>query len=604
MTDEVRFPSAVTVRVNGVAAGRHELADDPADHRGILSWHSQLKDKKLREAGSYGYLVEVPIPRAAWRRRRPRARCRSAWRWTRRCREVCDLRRALRALPARPHGRLRAQAVDARVALILCRRRLAAALGRARPSGGARIVIDAAQVEGQIDTRLYGQFLEFMYEGVKGGLSAELAAQPRLRGGAQRDRALPRLGALPGRPHRRLRLELPVGRHRRLSRLARLPRREAVAALPAGGRRRRDRRAARDLPAAPPGARGRSRTRVSLAEDDRLRGAGRGRARGRPVAGGRTYAEAEVRDIRGDWTQYPFVLRPDRADTHARLAILFAGKGRLWVDQVSLLPGMPWAESGPTSRRAWPRCGPRSSAGPAATSPRTITGGGASAPATGVPSGTNLSWKNEREPGDIGTDEFVAFCRRVGAEPSITVNVEGRGATVEEAAAWVEYCNGPATSTYGAMRAANGHPEPLSREVLGDRQRDLGRLGARPLRRRHLRAQCPPLRPGHARGGPRHRAHRHRRQRHELEPRRAPGRRLRDRPPGHPPLLRAQGDGRGRAQPDGAAALLRALLPGGRASSSTRRLEAGPSGSPSTSGGSTCPRPASTRWRPRSTGRG
>jgi hypothetical protein len=65
MTDEARFPSAVTVRVNGVAAGRHDLADDPADHRGILSWHAQLKDKKLREAGSYGYLVEVPIPRAA-----------------------------------------------------------------------------------------------------------------------------------------------------------------------------------------------------------------------------------------------------------------------------------------------------------------------------------------------------------------------------------------------------------------------------------------------------------------------------------------------------------------------------------------------------------
>jgi hypothetical protein len=65
MTDEVRFPSAVTVRVNGVVAGRQELPDDPADHRGILSWHAQLKDKKLREAGSYGYLVEVPIPLAA-----------------------------------------------------------------------------------------------------------------------------------------------------------------------------------------------------------------------------------------------------------------------------------------------------------------------------------------------------------------------------------------------------------------------------------------------------------------------------------------------------------------------------------------------------------
>jgi hypothetical protein len=65
MTDESRFPSAVTVRVNGVVAGRHDLPDDPADHRGILSWHAQLKDKKLREAGSYGYLLEVPIPRAA-----------------------------------------------------------------------------------------------------------------------------------------------------------------------------------------------------------------------------------------------------------------------------------------------------------------------------------------------------------------------------------------------------------------------------------------------------------------------------------------------------------------------------------------------------------
>ena len=75
---------------------------------------------------------------------------------------------------------------------------------------------------------------------------------------------------------------------------------------------------------------------------------------------------------------------------------------------------------------------------------------------------SNLSWKNEPEPGDFGTDEFVAFARAVGAEPSITVNVEGRGATVEEAAAWVEYCNGPATSKYGAMRAANGHPAPFN----------------------------------------------------------------------------------------------------------------------------------------------
>ena len=65
MTDERQFPSAVTVRVNGVVAGRYELADDAADHRGILSWHAQLRDKYLRDAGSYGQLLRVPIPSAA-----------------------------------------------------------------------------------------------------------------------------------------------------------------------------------------------------------------------------------------------------------------------------------------------------------------------------------------------------------------------------------------------------------------------------------------------------------------------------------------------------------------------------------------------------------
>ena len=51
--------------VNGLNAGRIELADDFADHRGILSWHYQLRDKRLREAGSYGQLLRVALPREA-----------------------------------------------------------------------------------------------------------------------------------------------------------------------------------------------------------------------------------------------------------------------------------------------------------------------------------------------------------------------------------------------------------------------------------------------------------------------------------------------------------------------------------------------------------
>ena len=38
----------------------------------------------------------------------------------------------------------------------------------------ASIKIDARKVENRISPLLYGQFLEFMYEGIKGGLHAEL----------------------------------------------------------------------------------------------------------------------------------------------------------------------------------------------------------------------------------------------------------------------------------------------------------------------------------------------------------------------------------------------------------------------------------------------
>ncbi len=65
MTDEETFPSSMTVYVNGIVAGTVELADDPADHRGILSWYAQPRDRRLREAGSYGYLVNVALPRSA-----------------------------------------------------------------------------------------------------------------------------------------------------------------------------------------------------------------------------------------------------------------------------------------------------------------------------------------------------------------------------------------------------------------------------------------------------------------------------------------------------------------------------------------------------------
>jgi hypothetical protein len=66
MTDETTYPSAVRIRIAGRVVGTFDLQDDPADHRGILSWYSQKQDRKLREAGSYGYLVNAHIPKSVW----------------------------------------------------------------------------------------------------------------------------------------------------------------------------------------------------------------------------------------------------------------------------------------------------------------------------------------------------------------------------------------------------------------------------------------------------------------------------------------------------------------------------------------------------------
>ena len=68
MTDDTTFPSQVRVRIAGEVAGAFDLPDDPADHRGILSWFSQRRDGRLREAGSYGYLIRAPIPTIALKR--------------------------------------------------------------------------------------------------------------------------------------------------------------------------------------------------------------------------------------------------------------------------------------------------------------------------------------------------------------------------------------------------------------------------------------------------------------------------------------------------------------------------------------------------------
>jgi alpha-N-arabinofuranosidase len=69
-------------------------------------------------------------------------------------------------------------------------------------------------------------------------------------------------------------------------------------------------------------------------------------------------------------------------------------------------------------------------------------------------------WGNAIESNDVGIDEFVAFCRLLGAEPDVAVNTGFGEARV--AADEVEYCNGSTDTRLGKLRAENGHPEPFN----------------------------------------------------------------------------------------------------------------------------------------------
>ena len=75
-----------------------------------------------------------------------------------------------------------------------------------------------------------------------------------------------------------------------------------------------------------------------------------------------------------------------------------------------------------------------------------------------------LAW-NGMESNDMGVDDFLTFCRLIGAEPYLAVN-SGLG-DAHSAAEEVEYVNGPATSRLGRQRAANGHPEPYAVKIWG-----------------------------------------------------------------------------------------------------------------------------------------
>ncbi|KAE9378574.1 glycoside hydrolase family 51 protein [Stipitochalara longipes BDJ] len=90
------------------------------------------------------------------------------------------------------------------------------------------------------------------------------------------------------------------------------------------------------------------------------------------------------------------------------------------------------------------------------------------------PTRPELAWR-DTETNQFGTDEFLHWCEVLGTQPYLCFNM-GTG-TLDEALAWVEYCNGSGNTHYANLRRKNGREKPwnvkywgMGNEVWGDWQ--------------------------------------------------------------------------------------------------------------------------------------
>jgi alpha-N-arabinofuranosidase len=185
--------------------------------------------------------------------------------------------------------------------------------------------------------------------------------------------------------------------------------------------------------------------------------------------GTKVLAEAALGQPSREWKEFPFRLTAAGGTSDATLQIGARGKCRLFLDQVSLMSDDSTATGGfrPDLLRAIAELRPpviRWPGGCFASAYRWKDGIGPQHKRRAYP----LEIWDDRDVNSFGTDEYIAMCRKVGAEPLIVVNIGtpewlrgGNPAELQQDVLdWIEYCNGSADSKWGKVRAANGHPEP------------------------------------------------------------------------------------------------------------------------------------------------
>jgi alpha-N-arabinofuranosidase len=187
------------------------------------------------------------------------------------------------------------------------------------------------------------------------------------------------------------------------------------------------------------------------------------------IQGTQILAEKEFTGLGVDWEEFPFELTSTTETTNGSLRITYSDTGVVYLDQISMMGQDAIDNNGfrPDLFKAVEALHPPSIRWPGGYFSELYRWKDGIGPQHERVVYPVEAW-NDRDVNSFGTDEFITMCRQLNAEPIIVINTGHRYSSspqnqyIEEAKDWLEYCNGSATSTWGAVRAANGHPEPYN----------------------------------------------------------------------------------------------------------------------------------------------
>jgi alpha-L-arabinofuranosidase len=203
---------------------------------------------------------------------------------------------------------------------------------------------------------------------------------------------------------------------------------------------------------------------------------------------GEEYGAQEISGLTESWQKFQCTLVPNDSTAKARFAVYGLSTGSVWFDEFSLFPRATWNDRSNGMR---PELAERL---------LDLQPGFVRFPGGAFVSGCTLAnrykWKEtlgpiEARPGHwsvwgyhstdgLGFHEYLELCEDLGCPAMYvtccgisdpfrkpeTAPLEELDLYIEEALDAIEYAIGPVTSPWGALRAANGHPDPFDMKYI------------------------------------------------------------------------------------------------------------------------------------------